>query len=228
VFLWSIVAALVAIGCSKDPVRASSGPPPPDPESAPEIRVHADNPDLAYRYFPGEGRKAETVTRIEDVPSSARSMVLVIPPEAPPGLSYVADLTSAGPDGTYTYKVLLTSDLDRALDESRGMLAGTAPVGPSSNDAPDKPTAGGGKVVMFSASWCGVCGKAKRWFRNKGIDYVEKDVEKDPGARAEMQRLAKQAGFPASQLSGVPVIWVNGKMFGGFDPGSIEAALRGS
>ena len=31
---------------------------------------------------------------------------------------------------------------------------------------------GNNKVVMYSASWCGVCKKAKRYFAEKGIPYT--------------------------------------------------------
>ena len=78
---------------------------------------------------------------------------------------------------------------------------------------------------MFSASWCGVCKQAARWFNNKGIPFTEKDVEKTPGARQEMQQLAQKAGIPASQLSGVPVISVKGKIVQGFNPQTIERLL---
>ena len=233
-------------GCQERPGPKVGGLAEPDPESAPALRVHADNIELVYRYFPTGSRRPKTVTSIEDVPAGAREMVLVIGGESAPGLSYVANLTVENTDGTYPYRVVVTSELDRTLDESRGSpasatsmvgesRAGNARTGRNGNVAP---TLAGSKpkqsarssaqdVVMFSAAWCGVCGKAKRWFRNKGIAFTEKDIEKDPGARGEMHRLAKEANFPANRLSGVPVIWVKGRMFSGFDPRSIEAALKG-
>jgi len=79
---------------------------------------------------------------------------------------------------------------------------------------------------MFSTTWCGVCGQARRWFDNKGIKITELDVEKDPKARAQMQALAKKAGFPAERLSGVPVIWVMGRMLAGFNPQPIERIIQ--
>ncbi|MFT5432744.1 MAG: glutaredoxin [Myxococcota bacterium] len=228
-----VMAGVMACGGQKAPAKANQVA--PDPTSAPEIRVHADNVDLIYRYFPDSTRKAETVTSLKDVPQASRSMVLVIPVEVPPGLSYVADLTNAKPDGTYNYKVIPTAELDRTLDESRGSVASTATLA-AATDPKNTPTRAASTassattkredVVMFSTTWCGVCGKAKRWMRNKGIPFIERDIEKEKGARGDMQRLAKEANFPASQLSGVPVIWVKGKMFSGFNPRSIEAALN--
>lgn len=33
------------------------------------------------------------------------------------------------------------------------------------------------KVVMYSASWCGVCKKARKYFKQNNIAFVEYDVE---------------------------------------------------
>ena len=222
---------LVLVGCQKDEASPQSNrPEAPKPEEAAPIRVHKDVTGQLYRYFPSDGGRPKASTTIEGVPPSARDMVMVVPAEVdpPPGLVYVADLTTEGPDGTYSYKVVSNADLDTALLESRGASKAVAAAAPSRSSAPASPRAASGKndVIIFSTSWCGVCGKARRWFRNKGIQYVERDIEKDSGAREDMQSRAVQAGLPASQLGGVPVIWVNGQMFPGFDPGRISGALR--
>ena len=113
-----------------------------------------------------------------------------------------------------------TTELDQALDESRGEVA-------QSEGEPQEPAqVAGDNVIMFSASWCGVCTHARRWFRNKGIEVVERDIEKDKTARKDMLDLAKKAGADGSQLTGVPVIFVNGRMFPGFDPYKIQTALK--
>ena len=65
-------------------------------------------------------------------------------------------------------------------------------------------------VTIYTASWCGVCKAAKAYMRSNGIAYVEKDVEKDPGARSEAN--AKTGG-----ATGVPIIDVNGEIMVGFD-----------
>ncbi|NTW28285.1 MAG: glutaredoxin family protein [Coriobacteriia bacterium] len=40
------------------------------------------------------------------------------------------------------------------------------------------------KVVMYCRTWCGDCSRARRWLEARGIDYIEIDVESDPGAHA--------------------------------------------
>lgn len=226
-----LVMLLVLVGCQQEDAKSDSNrPEAPKPEDAAPIRVHKDVTGQLYRYFPSDGGKPKSSTTIDGVPASARDMVMVVPAAAdpPPGLVYMADLSQEGPDGTYSYKVVSNAALDTALTESRGALKAVAAAAPSRLRAPASARAASGKndIIIFSTSWCGVCGKARRWFRNKGIQYVERDIEKDPGAREDMQKRAVQAGLPASQLGGVPVIWVNGQMFPGFDPGRISGALR--
>lgn len=50
------------------------------------------------------------------------------------------------------------------------------------------------RLVMYCRSWCGDCARARRWLDERGIDYVEVDVEADPGARERAE------GFNAGRL----------------------------
>ena len=65
----------------------------------------------------------------------------------------------------------------------------------------------GKKVVMYSASWCGVCKKARRYFEENNIAYTEYDIEKDAKGKADFNRL---------KARGVPVILVGRKRMNGF------------
>jgi glutaredoxin len=77
-------------------------------------------------------------------------------------------------------------------------------------------------VIIYGASWCGACRQAAGYLRQKNVPFVEKDIEKEPGARSEMQAKAKAQGL---QTSGIPVIDVHGTLLGGFSPGQIDALL---
>ena len=193
------------------------------PADAPTIRVHADETGHIYRYFPTGQRAAKTSMTLDGVPEQSRDLVLVIPEAgAPAGLAYVADLRTANEGGEYSYKVVHVQELDKALDESRGAAEAPDAAGNTSVAS----SVARDEVIMFSASWCGVCTQARRWFRNKGIEVVERDIEKDKNARTAMLDMAKKAGANGSQLNGVPIIFVNGQMFPGFDPYKIQAALK--
>lgn len=51
-------------------------------------------------------------------------------------------------------------------------------------------------VTLYSTSWCGWCRKSRELMQSLGIAYIEKDVERDPRAAAEKDRLAPGAGVP--------------------------------
>ncbi|HIA03996.1 MAG TPA: glutaredoxin family protein [Myxococcales bacterium] len=172
---------------------------------------------------------------IEKVPQQSRDLVLVVPEsvDLKPGTVVVADLRKAKADGSFPYRLVGTAELDRQLDErfapQKGANTDTTKSAKAKAAKPSKARAARTiqkkDIIMFSASWCGVCKQASRWFNNKGIPFTEKDVEKTPGARQEMHQLAQKAGIPASQLSGVPVISVKGKIVQGFNPQTIERLL---
>lgn len=63
-------------------------------------------------------------------------------------------------------------------------------------------------VVMYSASWCGVCKRAKAYFDDQGIVYDELDVEKDAQGKQDYARLGSR---------GVPIILVGGRRMDGFN-----------
>ncbi|MFW6340710.1 MAG: glutaredoxin family protein, partial [Wenzhouxiangella sp.] len=46
------------------------------------------------------------------------------------------------------------------------------------------------ELVFFSAPWCGYCDRARAWFDEQRIDYLEIDVE----SSTEANRLWRQAG----------------------------------
>jgi glutaredoxin len=69
------------------------------------------------------------------------------------------------------------------------------------------------KVTMYGASWCAVCKKARKYFRAKGIAFVEYDIEKSSKGKRDFKRLGGK---------GVPIILVGGKRLNGFSEGTFE------
>ncbi len=63
------------------------------------------------------------------------------------------------------------------------------------------------QVVMYSTEWCGYCRKARNYFSERKINFVEYDIEKDASANAQF----KKAGG-----RGVPLILVGDKKMSGF------------
>jgi glutaredoxin len=74
------------------------------------------------------------------------------------------------------------------------------------------------KVIIYSASWCVPCQAAKRWFDDKGIAYIEKQVddENDPSILKEFT----DAGYRAT-----PTIIINDQVIVGNSPKKFQEAL---
>ncbi len=70
------------------------------------------------------------------------------------------------------------------------------------------------KVVMYSAEWCGVCKKAKKYFKANNIPYKDYDIEKSSKGKKDYKKL---------RAKGVPVILVGKKRLNGFSAGSFES-----
>lgn len=81
---------------------------------------------------------------------------------------------------------------------------------------------GADSIVLYRTAWCGYCNKASAFLKRKKVAFVEKDIEKDPDAKAELERKAAAAGF---RLGGVPVIDVRGTFVRGFDQQALERLL---
>lgn len=61
---------------------------------------------------------------------------------------------------------------------------------------------------MYSAVWCGVCKKARRYFIDNGIAFSEFDVETSQQGREDFERLGGR---------GVPIILVDDARMNGFN-----------
>lgn len=72
-------------------------------------------------------------------------------------------------------------------------------------------------VIIYTTVWCGFCKMAKKYMDDLGVQYEEKDVEKDPAAATETVQKSGQMG--------VPVIDVNGTIIVGFDKPHLDEAL---
>jgi len=73
------------------------------------------------------------------------------------------------------------------------------------------------KVTMYSTPFCVYCKMAKAFFKEKNVDFEEKDVASDIKAREEMVKKSGQLG--------VPVIDIDGKLIIGFDKPRVQELL---
>ncbi len=78
-------------------------------------------------------------------------------------------------------------------------------------------TTAGKKVIIYSTPTCGYCKLAKSFFKENGVEYVEKDVSVDLEAQKEMISKTNQMG--------VPVIDIDGELVIGFDQDHLAGLL---
>jgi len=79
-----------------------------------------------------------------------------------------------------------------------------------------------GDVVVYATSWCGACRATLAYLRRRGVPHVERDIEREPGARLAMVAACRRAGVEAD---GIPVIVIDGQVIEGFDQPRIESLL---
>jgi len=73
------------------------------------------------------------------------------------------------------------------------------------------------ELVFFSAPWCGYCDRARTWFDDQRIGYLEIDIE----SSTEAHRLWREAGG-----RGVPLVLVGEQRIPGYSPDAYARALR--
>lgn len=160
--------------------------------------------------------------KVADVPVSAREVVRVADPvKDPPKLDdvFVADLRSAGADGTYPVRTMSRTDFEKVAIERR-QKNGTVLAPKGAESAP--PVAARADVIIYGAPWCGPCHQAAAYFKRRGVPFIEKDIEQDGSAAREMQAKLASAGMRGGSI---PVIDVRGNVLVGFDERAVERAL---
>ncbi len=213
-FLYLAAVLLPAAACNR-----GTGPAHQQVEATALPRITVSARASMLFTFATAGGEFKTVSKLADVPKGRRAMVRVVDlsmkqeQRKDHQMVYVADLRKTREDGTFPYVVL-----SRVAFESPGK---NNPGGGGGNAGKAAP-AGKGQVILYATSWCGACRSARQYLTAKGIPFVEKDIEQDKDAAAELLRKASEAGISAS---GVPVLDVGGTLVQGFDAARIEALL---
>ena len=73
-------------------------------------------------------------------------------------------------------------------------------------------------IIIYTTPTCVYCKMAKEYFKERGVDYAEKDVAVDEQARDEMIQKSGQMG--------VPVIDIDGSIVVGFDKSKLQELIR--
>jgi glutaredoxin len=214
-----IPGLVLGAACSRAPAGPAQTEPAPEQGApaaaatdvdAPVPQVTADKTTLLFSWLDGRGR-VRAVSSVGEVPEDVRERVLVVDLAQSPEqrqahrYAFFTDLTRAGADGTYP--VVAVTRYNAARGEKLKVKLPPAPAG---------------AVIVYSAEWCGFCKKAKSWLTANDVPFVERDVEKQPGAAEELKEKLTAAKV---QGGGVPVIDWNGTIIMGFDKRRLEGLL---
>ncbi len=203
------LAFVLLLGCNEASGAAVEGA-----TQAP-FEVRGDASGLLLVWFDEEGQ--HTAASRDEIPEARRELVRVddldLAPEArlDPSQVWVADLREAGEDGRYAVRAMPRDELEAHL------AAATTPE-PSEAEAAE----GDADVIVYGASWCSACRSTEAFLRERNVPFVERDIERDPGARQAMLEAARAAGV---QTNGIPVIDFRGEIITGFDRGALERAI---
>ena len=211
-----VIGLLLAMspGCSEEKTPASVNLVAEAPAIPTPPIVGPERRDLFFRYKDPKSKVYKTSNVIDEIPAEARAEVVVYDPTHDvAGWFFVADLRAPGADGNFPC-------VARPSSQMGGTARVTQNVG--AVRASEEKT-----VRFYTASWCGVCRKARSFMKKEKIPFVEKDIEKDSSARGELERAAKKAGVPASSLNGVPIFVIGQELLSGFDPSRIRQLARG-
>lgn len=72
------------------------------------------------------------------------------------------------------------------------------------------------KVVIYTASWCGYCKRAKSLLTARGVNYTEYDVETSSQGKRDYERM---------NGSGIPITMIGNVRINGFEEGTFNTVL---
>jgi glutaredoxin len=197
---------------------------PSDVNSAPSISIRLTQNDLIFRYM--DKGAIKLVTSLNDVPEANRHAIYVDDLSVSPALRqserYLQryDLSQPpGSEGSYQGTPVLRTEVEAQIVRMRPKPKAKA----SSREAtPSTKALQKAKVVLYSTKSCGYCRKARAFLAKNKVPFKERDIEKSPAARKELEIKAQRAGV---RVNGVPVLDVNGQIIPGYNPQAILKAL---
>jgi glutaredoxin len=185
-------AASADSGQSGDGTAAAGDRRSPDMESiGPEAAKR-----IYYQFVDDRGR-VQFVERLSDVPAAWRDQVGYVEMSQAPPLTPQEARKTWQVSTSRTKEILLAS-------------ATTASI------------AGGNRarredVILYSATWCGYCTKARAHLDSEGIDYELRDVDNDVFGRELREKTGR---------GGIPVLDFSGEILRGYSSDQYDRAIR--
>jgi glutaredoxin len=193
----------------------------------PPFNVRDDLNGLLVVWFDKEG--LHTADKRSQVPEARRQIVRVdslqVAPEKrlDPEFVYIADLRKPTSNGSYNVEKHKRDWFEQLVDREMGVSVRDETSAPSNAQQTAPSQDNSAQVIIYGASWCGACRAAAQYLQKRHVAFVEKDIEKDKAAYAEMQKKAISAGI---QPGALPLIDVRGHVMSGFNPDALDRLIK--
>jgi len=243
------LALCLALGLGLSACRKQAAPAPADDTGAtpqaselPPLEIKNDTPNLLLTWIDDKG-DFHVVQKPEEVPKEGRDQVRVVVTTREDGtgkLIYVASLNEVTPTGAYRVKTMTRGAWDElGAGKRKARLEALAPSAvpaaadsapqpgaPNANGAPGaqkKALVSGIVATIYGASWCKPCHDTERYLKQRGVTVIDKDIDENPVAAAEMRQKLERAGRSGSSI---PVIDLMGQILVGFSPLALDQAIE--
>jgi len=238
------LALLLALGVALGACRKQATPPPsdetgavPKPTELPPLELKEDTANLLLTWIDDKG-DFHVVQKPAEVPKEGRDQVRVVVTTREEGtgkLVYVSNLNEVTPTGAYRVKTMTRAAWDElGAGKRKARLEALAPSAvpaaaepvPGARDAanaPKKALVSGISATIYGASWCKPCHDTAKYLKQRGVTVVDKDIDENPVAAAEMRQKLERAGRSGSSI---PVIDLMGQILVGFSPMALDQAIE--
>lgn len=151
---------------------------------------------IYYQFIDDRGG-VQFVERLSDVPVAWREQVGYVEMSQPPPLT--------PQEARKTWQV----STDRAKEIMLASATRSSGSGSGQSQRED--------VILYSATWCGYCTKARAHLDGEGIQYEIRDVDNDAISRELREKTGR---------GGVPVLDFSGEILRGYSSGAYDKAIR--
>lgn len=172
----------------------ASGPVSRVEEPAPAAEPEEPEAARTYYSYVDAGGSLHFVDSLERVPEAQRKSARPISMAEGPKQSEPPRVARAAPRAS-----------------KRRPFAGAAAAPPAARGR------GYAEVIVYTTSWCPWCRKTMAWLDERGVEYENRDVEKNPAWRDEL--------LEKSGTTSIPVVEIGGEVIRGYSPARMSELL---
>ena len=73
------------------------------------------------------------------------------------------------------------------------------------------------KVILYGTAWCPYCGQTRSYFKNREVEFIDLDIEKQTQAKIQYDQLGGE---------NIPIVLIGNRRINGFKPEQFDRALE--